>query len=420
MPRQATGSVIERAGKRGVTLALRYRVDGQRRFETLPAGTTRQEAERVLGDRLAAARLGLLTPDVVSEPAAADGAEQTLHVFASRWVADREPELKARSIEAIRWALTCHLLGPLGSYRLDELTPQLVDRYRSAKVREREFQARLIEAWKLADPKARGRRPSPGLSNRSVNATLAVLGQVWDAAFEYGLVTGQNPARGRRRRLKQDPPRTRFLEPDQVAVLFDHAGGHRTLLATLYLAGLRVSELCALRWEQVDLGRGRLEVIDSKTSAGRRIVPLTPVLREALTEHRAGSSGEGFVFPSGAGTMRDRHNVRHRVVEPSVRRANEALVAAGEAPMPRVTPHDLRRTAISLWLASGVPVPDVMAWAGHARPDVTLTIYARILRHGVDRGSQIDALLTRPMGTNRELVPNDVSRVESAVGGVSA
>jgi integrase len=72
-------------------------------------------------------------------------------------------------------------------------------------------------------------------------------------------------------------------------------------------------------------------VVDSKTDAGRRIVPLTPVLREALTEHRASSSGEGFVFPSEAGTARDRHNVRHRIVEPTIRPlgTNRELVPNG-------------------------------------------------------------------------------------------
>ena len=44
------------------------------------------------------------------------------------------------------------------------------------KVRERQMQARLIEDWQRQDPATRSRRPSPGLSNRSVNATLAVLG----------------------------------------------------------------------------------------------------------------------------------------------------------------------------------------------------------------------------------------------------
>jgi integrase len=43
---------------------------------------------------------------------------------------------------------------------------------------------------------------------------------------------------------------------------------YRPVLATLTLAGLRVSELCALNCEHVDLGRRELRVLDAKTRRG--------------------------------------------------------------------------------------------------------------------------------------------------------
>src|SRR4029077_1934001 len=54
------------------------------------------------------------------------------------------------------------------------------------------------------------------------------------------------------------------------------------ILATLTFAGLRIGELLALRWSDVDLAVGRIRVVRSKTDAGIREVSLLPVLREKL------------------------------------------------------------------------------------------------------------------------------------------
>lgn len=46
--------------------------------------------------------------------------------------------------------------------------------------------------------------------------------------------------------------------------------------------------------------------------------------------------------------------------------------------MPKVTPHALRRTYISLMLESGAPLPYVMDQVGHADSKTTLEIYAQV------------------------------------------
>lgn len=77
------------------------------------------------------------------------------------------------------------------------------------------------------------------------------------------------PARGRKRRLKAPKPQRIWLELDEIRSLLDAAGNHRALMATMILSGLRVSELCALRWRAVDLASGVLEVEDAKTDPAR-------------------------------------------------------------------------------------------------------------------------------------------------------
>lgn len=107
------------------------------------------------------------------------------------------------------------------------------------------------------------------------------------------------PARGRRRRVKQRAPARSFLEAEQVNALLQAAGeldaearddrkgvGRRALLATLALAGLRVGELVALRWADVDLAAGRLHIRDAKTAAGIREVEISGLLRDELATHK--------------------------------------------------------------------------------------------------------------------------------------
>jgi integrase len=160
----------------------------------------------------------------------------------------------------------------------------------------------------------------------------------------------------------------------------------RALLATLTLAGLRISEALDLRWRDVDLGAGRLRVADAKTDAGVRQVDLLPVLREELSTHKTQTrfaSPDDFVFPTERGARQDRNNARRRVVARSVERANENLMARGRNPLPEgITPHSLRRTFISLLLATGAEVPYVMRQVGHSDPKVTLSIYAQVMYRG--------------------------------------
>ena len=140
----------------------------------------------------------------------------------------------------------------------------------------------------------------------------------------------RNPARGRRRRLRQrSPERTCLDRTEQIVALMEAAGEldaearcdrratpRRTLVAVLTFAGLRIGEALALRWRDVDLAGGRLRVTESKTDAGVRVVDLLPALREELSAHKASARFAGsdvFVFPTARGEHQDVGNVRRRV-----------------------------------------------------------------------------------------------------------
>ena len=73
-------------------------------------------------------------------------------------------------------------------------------------------------------------------------------------------------------------------------------------------------------------------------------------------------------------------------------RANVERVRRSLPPLPRTTPHTLRRTYITLALEAGLPVPFVMAQVGHSDSRTTLQIYAKVLarRDRSDHGRVFD------------------------------
>jgi integrase len=170
---------------------------------------------------------------------------------------------------------------------------------------------------------------------------------------------------------------------------------HRPILATLAGAGLRVREAVALDWQDVNLATGTLTVGRAKTDAGSyREVDLPGGLVEELSEWKAGRPGVGKapVFVSRTGERQTPENVDRRL-KTVIKRANKRLAELGIEPIsPRVTPHSLRRTYISLLLANGEDVPYVMRQVGHADPKMTLATYARaIKRRGKLSGPRLDA-----------------------------
>jgi integrase/recombinase XerD len=136
-----------------------------------------------------------------------------------------------------------------------------------------------------------------------------------------------------------------------------HAEARRDylLLKLLYVAGLRVSELCALHWSDLQVrGEGGQVTVTGKGEKTRAVLLPAPLWRE-LHDLR-GSVGDSPVFRSRKGGALDRSQVL-RIVQAAAKRAGIAAA---------VSPHWLRHAHASHALDRGATVALVAATLGHA------------------------------------------------------
>lgn len=169
----------------------------------------------------------------------------------------------------------------------------------------------------------------------------------------------------------------------------------------MYYSALRPGEAVELRKEALSIperGRGELYLSTSAPSTGRswsdsrarrdprqlkhrgaeevRIVPCPPELTVLLREHldEYGTSPDGRLFRGARGGPLSESLYGRLRGEARVKALRAAEVAS---PLAR-RPYDLRHAAVSTWLNSGVPAPQVAAWAGHS-VNVLLRVYAKCI-----------------------------------------
>jgi integrase len=358
MARKATGQVIAPTDGRG--WAIRFRAYGKRRYlalGTAEEGWNRKRAEAELRHVLADVERGLWRP---YEPAKAPLVAEapTFHEFASEWLETREPELRPKTVASYRWLLSGHLLPHLAQLHLDEIGPEHVDRYKTAKLRE------------------------GALGPNQINKSIGLLAMILDAAGDYGHVDpARNPARGRRRRVKRTQPSRPTIEPEQLPSLLAAARRLRPILATMAGAGLRNGEVCALDLRDFDPASGSLTVASAKTDAGVRVVDVPEALRGELATHKARiRRREGPLFLNRNGKRQSVSNVERRF-KTAIRRANRRLAEIGLRPIDEAaTPHSLRRLYASLRFALGDDPVYVAAQLGHTEPGFSMKVYASAVR----------------------------------------
>ena len=223
-------------------------------------------------------------------------------------------------------------------------------------------------------------RPKP-VAARTIAKDRVVLHVVF--TFAEGLeVVPSNPV-ARTDAPKGDSREPVLLKPDEYEELLK-ACVDQPMLALYALvlgeAGLRCdSEALWLRWEDVDLERGLLNVESvrkgRRTKSGKsRRVPMTPRLTEAMRAHMAAfrlRTYQGERTPWVFHHDIDRRHAKAGERLASLRRAFASAVERAELPAD-LNQHDLRHRRVTTWLAEGKPAHIVQKAMGHSDLRTTL------------------------------------------------
>ena len=208
-----------------------------------------------------------------------------------------------------------------------------------------------------------------GMQPPSINSAVSAL------RFFF-TVTLDRPDLARRLTVVRQPRKLpAVLSTEEVALLLDAAPGpkYQAALATAYGAGLRVSEVVALKVGDVDSERMLLRVEQGKGRKDRHAM-LSPQLLALLRAwwregRRLGAMlPQGWLFPG-----------RNPVDPLSTRQLNRAVHAAAEAAgiRKRVTPHTLRHSFATHLLEQDIDIRVIQVLLGHAKLDTT-ALYTRV------------------------------------------
>jgi integrase len=238
-----------------------------------------------------------------------------------------------------------------------------------------------------------------GVSARTVNRTREIV----CAAFNYGVKSTTyslptNPALGTDRRGVPEPGVLLFYSPEEIEAIACslEAGFHRPAVSARHelelfedrrdgeavrvaaYSGLRLGELLALRWRDVDWAGSALTISRSLSSGVEGTTKTGHVRRVPMADQAAGAlnrlsqredfiSPDDYVFCNALGRPLDGSALR--------RRYKRARDAAGLRPLRW---HDLRHTFGSLLVAGGVDLVSVKDAMGHSQLTTTSRyLYAR-------------------------------------------
>jgi len=346
------GSIYRRASD-GRWIAALIMADGRR---VVRRASSRRDAAAKLEVLLKARAEGQALP-----------ADRSTAAFLNEWLAVVKHTVAAGTFERYEQYIRVHAIPALGRIRLGRLTPQHFQRL---------YQDKL----------------AAGLSPTTVSHLHTVLHGAFAEAVRWGLLPRNVVSLVR-------PPRKAHVEVvaltvEQARALLAAAAGNRfeAMFVLAVKTGMRRGELLALRWEDVDLDKGMIQVRGTlrrtregltfgvpKTAASRRQVVLSPSVVAVLRRHRACQEEErqgvgdlwlnlGLVFPNTLGRPMEPRDLLANVYRPLLDRAG----------LPPVTFHALRHTAATLLLSEGEHPKVVQELLGHAQVSITLDRYSHM------------------------------------------
>lgn len=288
------------------------------------------------------------------------------------------PSVKVRTYERYHLIIEQHIKDCIGNIELDALSPLVLQK----------FISELLQNG--------NRKTGKGLSANSVNAVISVIQGSLRTAHLLGLSKEYTADKLKRPKLKEKTVEC-FTMSEQKQIEQSILNGKKDkmygILLCLY-SGLRIGELIALQWSDLDFVKGILTVSKSchdgqdgliidepKTANSRRLIPLPKQLLPILKGIKKKSSSPFVVSANGSSV-----SVR------SYQRSFELLLK--RLHIPHKGFHSLRHTFATRALECGMDIKTLSEILGHKNPTVTLNRYAHsLMEHKADMMNRLGKLL---------------------------
>ncbi|MFN8150801.1 MAG: tyrosine-type recombinase/integrase [Solirubrobacterales bacterium] len=328
---------------------------------------TKRQAEAKLRELLADAQRGVLPLQNVSGATFGDACAEWL-----RYV-EFDRERTRSTVSDYKSVVERALLPRFGSETpIEQVTMRTIDAYR-------------------ADLSAEGR-----LSNRTINKHLVILHGIFKRAQRVWELPS-NPASAVERQPVRNTGKFAVLAPEEVEALARAATSEQdaALFKTAAFTGLRLGELRALEWDDVDFdkrlihvrqGFTRWELGDTKSHKVRSVPMIDQVMEvlDRLSERPMWVGRQHLVFPSVTGFYFDDSRLRRRFKK-----------ALADAELEPIRFHDLRHTFGTI-AVQAFPLSDVKAFMGHADIQTTMIYVHHVPQH--DAAERLTRVITSSRG----------------------
>lgn len=322
---------------------------------------TKRETQKLLQTRLRNINDGRQRPKAIV----------TFQQFVEQqWKPSVLPTIKVNSARHYEFDLHRYVLPALGSTPLCSLTREKVQMFLAGKRRE-------------------------GYAGATAHSMRTTLSKVLQSAVDWNYLE-DNPAHGIRIGDRAPVHERKFLGPNQIRQLVDAlAELCRTLVLLAVASGMRIGELLALRWGNIDFLRRVISIRESfysgkfgnpKTRCSRRDIPMSEAIERALVDHRArlrNAGPETLVFVSRTQTPVNAKDMLRRILQPTCKKLG----------LPLVSWHSFRHSHATLLSEAVESIKTAQALLGHSDLKTTLNIYTHAVpefeRRAAERVAEI-------------------------------
>ena len=292
----------------------------------------------------------------------------TLNEWMDKWLAEyAEPALRQSTVTGYKRNIKNHIKPALGNKQLRFITSRDVQKFYNSLSRK--------EVNKVGNHKT--------LADSTIRAIHMLLHEILDSAVKANLIF-KNPADGAKIPKNNYAPK-RILNEEQLEIfmkaILDEPMWH-DFFYTEITTGLRLGEICGLKWSDLDESAGKLKIQrsvsqaeggevnigETKTEKGTRTILLPKGTLKILSERKKNSVSE-WIFPSLLSP--------EKPTSPSSAYHRLKVILKG-AGLPDIRFHDLRHTFATHALTSGVDAKTLSGILGHTNASFTLDTYTHV------------------------------------------